>query len=104
MTPGTVARTASKARRVGARHEQRLAARDDPLGDGGDLRRRLAEAENDLGESLAHGAMRIDAREAEILERRRAQRGQHERRSGRRVEVAAAHTIEQVLKFGAGHG
>ena len=45
--------------------------------------------------------MRIDSRETEILERRRAQRGQHERRRRRRVEVAAAHTIEQVLKFGS---
>ena len=72
--PGTTARTASNASGVSARHEQRLAARDDALGDGRNLGRRLAQAEDHLGESLAKLAMRVDAREAEVLERRRAQR------------------------------
>ena len=42
--------------------------------DGGDLGRRLAEAEHDLRETLTDGAVVIDAREAEILERLGAQR------------------------------
>ena len=50
-------------------------ARDDACGDRGDLVRRFAQAEDDFGESLAHRAMVIDAREAEILER--ALRAEH---------------------------
>jgi hypothetical protein len=60
---------------VGARDEQRLAVGDDPLGDQRNLRRRLADAEDHFGESLADGAVGVDARKAEVVERRRAHRG-----------------------------
>ncbi len=55
--------------RVGAGHEQRVAARDDPLGDRGDLVSGLAKPEDDFREALARGAVVIDPREAQILER-----------------------------------
>ena len=60
----------------------------------GDLRRRLAQAEDDFGEALADGAMMIDAREAEILERLRAQRVERAGSRARvgRVELASVRT------------
>ena len=57
--------------RRGAGDEQRLALRDDALRDCRNLRRRLAQAEHDFREALPHGPMRVDARKAQVLERRR---------------------------------
>ena len=47
---------------------------DEPGGDRRDLRRRLAQAEDDFRKSLPDGPMVVDARKAEVFERRRAER------------------------------
>ena len=47
--------------------EQPVAARDEPLSDGRHLLRRLALAENDLGEALAQGAVMIQRGEAQVF-------------------------------------
>jgi hypothetical protein len=47
--------------------------------------------------------MRIHARESEVLEWRRTKSGENDARRRRRIEVATAHTIEQILELGAGH-
>ena len=47
---------------------------DDALGDGGNLGRRLAEAEDDFGKSLPQCSVVVDAREAQVFERRLAQK------------------------------
>ena len=57
---------------IRAGDEQAVAGGDDALGDGGDLFWGLAQAENDFRHSLPQRAMVIDAREAEIFERRLA--------------------------------
>jgi hypothetical protein len=49
--------------------EQGVAALDDRFGDAGDLRRRLAEAEDDFGKPLPGRSMVVDASEAEVFER-----------------------------------
>ena len=69
--------------RLGPRHQQRLTAPDDALGDGGDLGRSLAYAQDDFGESLPERAVRIDAGKAEVLERRHAKRAEDARRTRR---------------------
>ena len=70
---------------------------------GGDLGRSLADAEDDLGESLPERAMRIDARKAEVLERRRAERAEDARGRGGRIDRAGAYVIEQLLQLRNGH-
>jgi len=47
--------------------EQPVAARDEPLSDGRHLLRRLALAENDLGEALAQGTVMIQRGEAQVF-------------------------------------
>ncbi len=49
-----------------------MAARDDPLRDGGDLVGRLAQSEDDFGKALPYGAVGVDPGEAQVFERRRS--------------------------------
>ena len=98
MAWGTTARTASNASWRRARDEQRRAAPDNLGGDGGDLGRRLAQAEDDLGEALADRPVVIDAGEAEVLERLGAQRLQQlrsRRRRGRAVDRGVLDLLER---------
>ncbi len=78
---------------IRAGDEQAVAGGDDALGDRGDLFRRLPRPKNDLRASLPQRAMVVDAGEAQILERRLAQKlkepvlgclRRERRRSGRR--------------------
>ena len=51
-----------------------MTRRDDAFGDRGDLIRRLSLPENDFREALPNGAVVVDPGEAEVLERRLAQK------------------------------
>ncbi len=80
----------------GPGHEQAVPAGGDAGGDGGNLRRGLADAEDDFRESLAQVAVRVDAGKAQIVERRRAHGVAHAARGvgragcGRREPLQAA--------------
>src|SRR5687768_4745878 len=78
--------------------------RNQAFGNGRNLGRRFTEAENHLREPLAQLAMRVEAREAEVLEWRRAHRGEDVGCRCGRIERPAPHTVEQVLQVGRGHG
>jgi hypothetical protein len=78
----------------GAGDEERLTTANDPLGDGGNLRGRLADAEDYLWKALANLAVGIDPREAEVLEGGRAQRLQNAIGREVRVERAAFDVIK----------
>jgi hypothetical protein len=60
--------------RISSRHKQAVTGRDDAVGDGRNLDGRLAGAIDNFRKSLAQMAVMIDAREAQILERRLAQK------------------------------
>ena len=53
---------------VGARDQERMAGRDDALGNRGDLLGSLSGAENHLGKALSNAAMVVDPGESEVLE------------------------------------
>ncbi|MNC86201.1 hypothetical protein D3C83_18400 [compost metagenome] len=89
--------------RRGARHEERLAVPDDPFGDRRDLGRSFAYAKDNLGEPLADRAVGIDAREAEILERRGTQRLQQAGRCRCGINGSGTHVVEEPLKLVLGH-
>jgi len=84
---------------AGARDEQRRAAPNNLAGDGGNLVGRLAQAEDDLGEALTHGAMVIDTSEAEIrvwlgpegIEYLAVGRG--------RIDLASCQLLEQIQEL-----
>ena len=73
MQRAAARRTASIGLSGRPRDQQVVAGGDDALGNRGDLRRSLALAEDHFGKSLADAAVVIDAREAQVLERRLAQ-------------------------------
>src|SRR5262245_44545458 len=79
--------------------EERLPARDDALGNGGDSGRALAEAEDHFGEALPELPVRVDTGEPEILERRRPERRQDLAAGGRRIESAAAYAIDERFEL-----
>jgi hypothetical protein len=80
-----------------------MTAGDDACGDGRDLGRSFAYAEDHLGEALSQGAVMIDAREAEVLERRRLERSGNPGRGRVGIDLAIAHAIEELPEFGDGH-
>ena len=82
-----------------ARDEQRRAASDNLGGDGRDLRRRLAQAEDDFREPLADGPVMIDAREPQILVRAGAQLVHQPGVRRGRIDLAARHLFEQILQL-----
>ena len=86
-----------------ARDEQRPSARDNPRRDGGDLGRSLPKAEYHFGKPLAQLAMCINARKAQVLERRLAHRGGNPLGGGSRVNRAGPYGVEQFLEVQAGH-
>ena len=88
---------------AGAGDEQRRSASDDLRGDGGNLRRRLAEAQHDLGKALAEGPMVIDAREAEVRERPGAKHPEQLMDGLASVDGAARHLIEELPQLGRVH-
>ena len=88
-----------KRRRRRARDQQRRPAAGNLGRNGGDLGGRLAEAEDDFGEALAKRSVMIDAGEAEVFERLRAQRLENEGVCGGRFEVAARDLFDQLLKL-----
>jgi hypothetical protein len=63
-----------------------------------DLRRGLAEAQNDLGESLPNGAMVVDACEPDVLERLSPECLDQLPQSLRRIRVAPGDPIEQIFE------
>ena len=63
--------------------------------DGGNLFRRLAGAEDDLGESLPQRPVRVDLREAKVVDRRGAQAAQHPGL----VQLAGLEAPEQLAGF-----
>ena len=71
---GIATASASACSAVGARREHDLRARENLLGDRGDLLGRLALAEDHLGEAAAHGPVVVDARldPARVRELRRS--------------------------------
>ena len=74
MASGTFCLTVSNAR-ASVRVTSRLwPARDDALGNGGNLVGSLAWAEDDLGKTLPEAAVMVDPGEAQVLERRLAQK------------------------------
>jgi hypothetical protein len=89
--------------RSGACDEERLPALDNARCDRGDLRRRLAKAEDDFRKSLPELAVRVDARKAEVLKRRLLQRHGDAFCGGRRVNRARANRVEQFLYLQARH-
>lgn len=68
---GQRARERGRMVRPDARHEHAAAAVEHLAGDGGDLRRRLADREDDLREAVPEIAMVVDVGEAEVGEWRR---------------------------------
>ena len=76
---------------------------DDALGDGGDLFWRLPRAKNDFGDPLAHRAMMVDAGEAQVFERRLAQKLKETVVGCLRRERSGADVSEERGQVGAGH-
>ena len=88
---------------VRARDEQRVTALDDAVGNGGDLIRRLAQAEDDFRESLTNGPVMVDAGETEVLERAVAKLRQQPPMGVVRRDATFAYRVEQGLKLGWCH-
>ncbi len=83
---------------VGAGHQQRVAAGDNALGDGGDLVGGLAEAEDDLGEALALSPLVVDPGKPQVLDGLGAHFGVDGCRGLGHVQVTGSDTIEQVFE------
>ena len=85
------------ARRSG--DQQAVVGGDDPLGDRGNLLRRLARPENDFRKALAKCAMMIDAGEAQIFEGRLAQNLKDPVLRRLRCNVSGGHLLEEDGKL-----
>ena len=72
-----------------------MASFDDSRGDGGNLRRCLAQSEDDLGKALTRGAVVIDLGEPEVGERLGTQRRQQRPVGIVRRSAAVADLIEK---------
>ncbi|HET9268507.1 MAG TPA: hypothetical protein VFO31_10100 [Vicinamibacterales bacterium] len=76
-----------------------MAAAGDAARDSGNLARRLAKAENDLRKALAQMAMRVDAREAQVVERRGAHGVDHAPSRLGRAGLSSPNLFKKRLKF-----
>ena len=80
-----------------------MAAAGDAAGDGGNLGRSLAQAEDDLGKSLAQVTMAVDAGKAQIVERRRAHRVEHPAGGVVGAGAAGPNLVKQGVQLLFGH-
>ncbi len=103
-SPGQTGRHLVECLAVGAGDEQRVAAGGDALGDGGNLVGRLAGAEDHLRESLAEGAVVIDAREPQILEGKFPEETGEPALGLGKVELAGLNLLEERAKRRMRHG
>jgi hypothetical protein len=90
-------------RAIGPCHEERIAPIHDARGDGRDLGRTFAYAENDLWKALTQGAMVVDSGKAQVFERKRPKASCHGLVGVGRTELATGHALEEVTQFGASH-
>jgi hypothetical protein len=86
------------------RDEQRLPSSHDSLGDLGNLRRRLADPQDDFRKALPPLTMRVEPGEPEILEGCRAKRAKNLVLRASRVDSALAHARDDALEVGLIHG
>jgi hypothetical protein len=78
-------------------------ARRDAVGDGRDLRRRLADPEDHLWKALTQVALRVHAREAQVVERGGAHGVLHPARRLGRSRLAGANLFKKRVEFLCGH-
>jgi hypothetical protein len=87
----------------GARDEQAVAGGDDAGGDAGNLVGRLARPENDFRKALASGAVVIDTRVPQVLERGLAYKLKELVLRGLRRKRACVNRLQERAKLVAGH-